>query len=185
VTPPDTTVQTAAASGGGANTPAAEVSATPRVDVPSASGLSSVPETGPDGHFIATFDQLAGFTYAMPEQPLPAGAGAETLAGRIPPNIRALDRQRVAVKGFMLPMKLEHGRATELLLMRDQSMCCFGVVPKINEWLNVKMAKSVKPVMDQPVTIAGTLHVGEVVENGYLVYIYALDGESLTTALDE
>jgi len=158
---------------------------TPRADDPSASGTSFVAETDPDGHLIVTFDQLAGFTYEMPDLPLPAGAGAETLAGRIPHETRALDGQQVAVKGFMLPMKLEHGRATELLLMRDQSMCCFGVVPMINEWLNVKMAKGVKPIMDQPVTIAGTLRVGEVVENGYLVYIYALDGETLTTALDE
>jgi len=65
-----------------------------------------------------------------------------------------------------------------MLIMRDQSLCCYGVVPKINEWISVKMqGRGVKAVMDQPVTLYGTLHVGEMRENGYLVGIFALDGE--------
>ena len=49
--------------------------------------------------------------------------------------------------------------------MRDQSMCCYGTVPKINEWVSVRMAEEgVKPVMDEPVTIHGTLKVGEVLK---------------------
>jgi hypothetical protein len=80
----------------------------------------------------------------------------------------------------MLPLKVEGGLVTELLIMRDQSMCCYGVQPKINEWVSVKMARvGVKPIMDQPVTLFGKLRVGEMRENGYLVGIYALDGEKM------
>jgi len=39
--------------------------------------------------------------------------------------------------------------------------------------------EGVQPLMDVPVTIVGTLKVGESYENGYLVGIYQLDGEKL------
>lgn len=56
-------------------------------------------------------------------------------------------------------------------------MCCYGAVPRINDWVSVKMKKGgVKSIMDQPVTIYGKLHVGEMLENGYLVGIYEMDG---------
>jgi hypothetical protein len=80
----------------------------------------------------------------------------------------------------MLPLKVEGGLVTEMLIMRDQSMCCYGAVPKINEWVSVKMSsKGVKPVMDQPVTFFGKLKIGAIRENGYLVGIYAMDGEKI------
>ena len=104
---------------------------------------------------------------------------------QIPANVKAFDKQRVALKGFMLPLKVEGGLITELLVMRDQSMCCYGTVPKINEWVSVKMTgKGVKPIMDQAVTLYGKLHVGEIRENGYLVGIYQMDGEKLAGPLD-
>jgi hypothetical protein len=85
----------------------------------------------------------------------------------------------------MLPLKVEGGLVTELLVMKDQSMCCFGTVPKINEWVSVKMvSKGVKPIMDQPITLFGKLNVGEMRENGYLVGIYSMDGEKMAGPLD-
>ena len=73
---------------------------------------------------------------------------------------------------------------TELLIMRDQSMCCYGTVPRINEWVSVRMtSKGVKPVMDQAVTLQGTLKVGAIRENGYLVGIYQMDGEKMDSPL--
>ena len=80
----------------------------------------------------------------------------------------------------------EDGKITELLILRDQSMCCYGAVPKINEWVSVRMpeGKGVKPVMDVPITIFGTLKVGEVLENGYLVGIYEMDGHRLGGPID-
>jgi hypothetical protein len=37
--------------------------------------------------------------------------------------------------------------------------------------------KGVKPIMDQPIAVIGTLHVGPTQENGLLTGIYTLDGE--------
>ena len=137
------------------------------------------------------FDKLAGYLFDVPDDLLApasnqlAQATAKTEA-QIPADVKAFDKKRVAIKGFMLPLKVEGGKVTELLIMKDQSMCCFGAVPKINEWVSVKMAGGgVKPFMDQPVTFYGTLHVGETRENGYLVGIYSMDGEKMADPPDQ
>lgn len=143
-----------------------------------------------DGDFlIVGFDRLAAFNYDIPDEaPAATNAPAKAVAPpkeQIPANVKAFDKQRVALKGFMLPLKVEGGLITELLIMRDQSMCCYGTVPKINEWVSVKMTgKGVKPIMDQAVTLYGKLHVGEIRENGYLVGIYQMDGEKVAGPLD-
>lgn len=123
------------------------------------------------------FDKLAGFSYVVPEYtgttPPPSPD-----TNQIPATIKAYDGRKVAIKGFMLPLKVKEGKVTELLLMRDQSMCCFGAVPKINEFLTVKMVgDGTKAVMDQAVTLVGTLKVGEFSENGYLLGIYQMDAD--------
>ncbi|MFM8469220.1 MAG: DUF3299 domain-containing protein [Limisphaerales bacterium] len=143
-----------------------------------------------DGEFlIVGFDRLAAFNYDIPDEaPAATNAPAKTATppkDQIPAAVKAFDKQRVALKGFMLPLKVEGGLITELLIMRDQSMCCYGTVPKINEWVSVKMTgKGVKPIMDQAVTLYGKLHVGEIRENGYLVGIYQMDGEKVAGPLD-
>ena len=142
-----------------------------------------------DGEYLTVgFDKLAGFEYEMPDETVAstnAVPGEPVTREQIPADIKSLNAKRVALKGFMLPLKVEGGLITELLVMRDQSMCCFGTVPKINEWVSVKMVgKGVKPIMDQAVTIYGALKVGEMYESGYLVGIYALDGERMSGPLD-
>lgn len=143
-----------------------------------------------DGFLQVGFDRLAAFNYEVPDGPVEAKEGEKTETtplkqDQIPKEVKSLDRQRVALQGFMLPLKVENGLITELLIMRDQSMCCYGTVPKINEWVSVKMtSKGVKPIMDQAVTIYGKLKVGEIMENGYLVGIYEMDGERMAGPLE-
>lgn len=125
------------------------------------------------------FDRLASFTFTpadsdptKPEIPPPSGAS------QIPDVIKALDQQKVSVTGFMLPVKMEGGLVKEFLLVKDPMMCCYGVMPKINEWIVVKMVGSgVKPLMDIPITFEGKLRVGEMYENGYLTGLYLLEGD--------
>jgi len=135
---------------------------------------------------VVGFDKLASYTFEVSDELLAPATNSAAMAQRvdsqIPSTVKAFNDKPVALTGFMLPLKVEGGLVTELLIMRDQSMCCYGVQPKINEWVSVKMAKTgVKPVMDQPVTLFGKLHVGEMRENGYLVGIYAMDGDKMET----
>ncbi len=165
-----------------------ELSATPAAAALSnpASPLNTAPAGMPGDPPSVGFEKLASFTYEMPDESLGKPETISTNAPtQIPQSVLALDKQRVALRGFMLPLKVEGGLVTELLLMKDQSMCCYGAVPKITEWVSVKMTtKGLKPVMDQPVTLHGQLKVGEIRENGFLVGIYAMDGEKMVGPLD-
>jgi len=125
------------------------------------------------------FDLLASYTFVQPEvdpnkpnEPPPPGAS------QIPDKVKALDQQKVAVTGFMLPVKMDGGLVKEFLLVKDPMMCCYGVMPKLNEWVVVKMVgPGVKPLMDIPITFEGKLRVGEMYENGYLTGLYLLEGD--------
>jgi hypothetical protein len=143
--------------------------------------LKALPEPPlPPGYERIGFDALAGF----PFEPTPemadaskdlAAASAATLA-KIPRSIQALDKHSVAIRGFLLPLKMNNGLAVEFLLMRSQNMCCFGTVPKVNEWIMVSIpGEGTKPTMDQPITVLGKIHVGDIRENGYLVGMYRMD----------
>ncbi len=136
-------------------------------------------DAAPPPYVPVDFDQLSSYSYVAPEAD-PAKPEARPPSGekQIPEKVRALDQQKVAVTGFMLPVKMENGLVKEMLLMKGQMMCCYGVMPKVNEWIVIKMAGAgVKPLMDVPVTLEGKLHVGEMYENGYLTGIYLLDGD--------
>jgi hypothetical protein len=128
------------------------------------------------------FDKLSSFTFEPGDELLaPSSAqvkqATEKTEALIPQSIKELNNKRVAIRGFMLPLRVDQGKVQELLIMKDQSMCCFGTSPKINEWIGVKVTGAgVKPILDEPVTMLGTLHVGELREGNYLVSIYRLDG---------
>ena len=138
-----------------------------------------------DGYEGVSFDKLASFAYEVPLDPVTNKVELAKLNAQIPARIKSLDKKLVAIRGFMLPLKVENGLVTELLIMRDQSMCCFGTVPKINEWINIRMAgDGVQPIMDQSITLMGQLKVGEVLENDYLVGIYEMEGDRMIGPLD-
>ena len=138
-----------------------------------------------DGYEGVSFDKLASFAYEVPLDPVTNKVELAKLNAQIPARIKSLDKKLVDIRGFMLPLKVENGLVTELLIMRDQSMCCFGTVPKINEWINIRMAgDGVQPIMDQPITLMGQLKVGEVLENDYLVGIYEMEGDKMIGPLD-
>lgn len=138
-----------------------------------------------DGYKTVTFDKLASFAYEVPLDPVTNKVELAKLNAQIPEGIKNFNEKPVAIQGFMLPLKVEQGKVTELLIMRDQSMCCFGTVPKINEWISIKMeGDGVEPIMDQAVTLMGQLKVGEVMENDYLVGIYEMLGDKMIGPLD-
>ena len=155
---------------------AVAVTNAPPALAPSATSTNVAPAK-PGGPLDLGFDKLAGFSYVVPEYTGTTPPPAPN-TNQIPATVRALDGKTVAVKGFMLPLKVKDGKVQEMLLMRDQSMCCFGAVPKINEFLTVKMTgEGTRAVMDQAVTLVGKLKVGEFSENGYLLGIYQLDAD--------
>jgi len=142
---------------------------------PAASSIAS------GGYAPVGFEQLSGYQIEISDELLGPQTNKTVLTadGQIPEPIKELNNKRISLRGFMLPLKVEGGLVTEMLIMKDQSMCCYGATPRINEWVSVKMKGGVKPLMDEPVTLMGTLKVGETRENGYLVGIYAMDGDKM------
>lgn len=120
------------------------------------------------------FDRLASYEFVAPEDQSKAAAAE----AQIPEKVKELDEKKVAVTGFMLPVKMDGGLVTEFLLVKDPMLCCYGVMPRVNEWVVVKMVgKGVAPLMDVPITFEGRLKVGQLYEGGYLTGVYLLKGE--------
>jgi len=136
------------------------------------------------GDFVRVgFEVLASFNYTPPGYESMGAAAPDATAtpkNQIPDSVRKFDAKKISITGFMLPTKFKDGKVTEFLLMKDQSGCCFGAMPRINEWIIVKMTQGgIPPLMDIPLTLVGQFKVGEVFEEGYLSGIYQLDGEKL------
>jgi hypothetical protein len=131
-----------------------------------------------------SFARLSSFTFKVTEEIADANADPATASQKtreqFPDTVKILSEIQVAITGFMLPMHVTHGLATDFLILKSQSACCYGVMPRINEWVIVRTTgKGVKPVMDVPVTVQGTFHVGELREDGHLTGIYELDCDRL------
>ncbi|MDB6067159.1 MAG: hypothetical protein JWR26_3367 [Pedosphaera sp.] len=156
-----------------------------KTNLVSASSLPPVHEPVP-GCVEINFGALSGFDFSLglaEGNADPAQTAAKARA-QIPPSIQSLDGKKVVIQGFLLPVRMDEGLAVEFLLMRNQSMCCYGVPPKINEWITVRMTgKGVKAIMDQPIAVVGILHVGPAQENGFLTGIYGMDADRVIGSL--
>ena len=136
-------------------------------------------KTAVDGYLQLSFDKLAGFLTSV-NGPMPGITYVPKLLNPIPDSIKSLDKRKIALKGFMLPLQFENGRVTEFLLMRNRNSCCFGFPLRINEWVDVRMkGDGVKSIMDVPLTVYGMFHVGEFVKDGRMTSIYQMDGEKM------
>jgi hypothetical protein len=133
-----------------------------------------------------TFARLSG--YHFDENPALVDAGLNPYASyhardQVPVAVKNLGEQPAAITGFMLPLRMTNGLATDFLLLRNQSACCLGIMPHINEYVVAHtVGPGIKPLMDVPVTALGTFHVGELRENGHLIGIYVLDCERMLPA---
>ncbi len=132
-----------------------------------------------DGYVRVGFDVLGGFEFTAPTDPAEtAAAGRPSALTPLPAQVRGLDGQKVRVRGYMLPLKMEGPRTTEFLLLASSMLCCYGVVPAMNQWIVVRTPEGVEPLQDVPLEFQGTLHVKERFEHGMLSAIYQLDGEN-------
>jgi hypothetical protein len=136
-------------------------------------------------HFVIGFDILSSFYF----QHLEIQPHTEQLSSQsqLPAGIRALNKKKVVIKGFAIPVKLQRGYTSEFLLVKDHSMCCFGRMPRMNEWISVAMPEGC-PLrfshIEIPLHVAGVLEVGEQYIDGELISIYRLAAESVSGPLD-
>ena len=136
-----------------------------------------------DGHPLVTWATLARFPYDVPGKDEQANPGLRKKDKYpIPEAVKKLNGQNVAVAGYMVPLEVraEDGKAASFMLVRSQMTCCFGIAPKMNEWVFVQMGKegAAKVVMDIPVTAFGVLSVGEDYSGQWTLYRMTADKTS-------
>lgn len=177
---------------------------------PRTASLDAPPVESGGGYQSVTFKQLAGFSYTRfphldgmggPFDPNTPGKKAEPAApetvetsvepatpdadsppeNKIPPEIRALDGEMVAVSGFMLPIEVRQGKVTNFMLVRNMLGCCFGVPLELNEWIDVTMAEGqgTRYISDVPIAVRGKLEVGEKSIDGWVLSIYRLQADDV------
>jgi hypothetical protein len=138
----------------------------------------SAPEVD-NGYLKLGFDRLSSFKFIAPEYDPLANpkAAPPTGADQIPPAVKGWSGKKAIVTGFMLPTKLDNGKAVEFLLMANQMACCYGTVPNMNDWVIVRFPKGVPITQDVPISFRGTFKVNPTFESGYMTGIYQLDAE--------
>jgi hypothetical protein len=137
---------------------------------------------------VIGFDLLGGPKLEEPDWNRmndPQYASSVNLDVQIPDEIKAFNGKPVAIQGFMLPADVEKGKIRSFFLLKDQMMCCFGVIPRINDWVYVHVdeAKQIRDYPDTPVTVLGTLRVGQEFENGVLLGVYHMQIDEMRTEM--
>jgi hypothetical protein len=130
------------------------------------------------GHVLVDFMRLSDFKVeaAAFDPNVKPEAALAAVDQQIPAAIKQLNGRRVQVTGFMLPVKMEGQLVSEFLLMRDQMMCCYGVIPRLNDWIVVRPAKPVRYEPDVPIHFRGKFQVQAMQEQGFITGIYMLEG---------
>jgi hypothetical protein len=103
-----------------------------------------------------------------------------------PEAVRGLDGARVAFDGYMVPVDFENRRVTSFILSRYLPGCCFGVMPRMDEWIEVavEIAGGVEYVPYQVVRVIGTFEVGEKLDDyGYVRSIYRIRADEVDEQL--
>jgi hypothetical protein len=119
-------------------------------------------------HPLVTWDTLAHFPYDSPDidEEIEPKLRSKRKKYSIPDFIQQLNGTPIAVYGFMIPLDTDEKgeKATTFILARSQATCCYGITPLMNEWMYVQMAKGKQAeiLMDDPVTVFGTIDIGEI-----------------------
>lgn len=123
------------------------------------------------------------FAVTPPKQVEPEGASVPqpTYADQIPERVRALDGQRVRLRGFMMPTRLEGDGVREFIIVTSPLVCCYGQTPEVYEFILVKMTGEPAPMRENMAAyFEGVLRVGDIYEQGYWSGLFALECERLT-----
>lgn len=91
------------------------------------------------------------------------------------PDVKALDGQKVFLKGYMYPDGRLEG-IQRFIFCKDSGDCCFGGSPKLNDMIEVVVAEGARPATFTTglVAVAGTLKLRDLRRAGELNPAYEL-----------
>jgi hypothetical protein len=126
------------------------------------------------------FGLLASYNYSAMLRGVNSGGAAKfVISEQLPEVIEKLDNRKVAITGYMLPLRWKKGRVTEFFVMRDTQSCCYGQPPKINELIRVRSREGFEAKMDTPLVFQGTLLVSPTITDGLLESVYAMECDKI------
>jgi len=151
-----------------------------------------------DGEWNTSFDYLGSFdvgidaldpgsALAQHTPRMPVQEGAPEPEKGIPEAVHEMDGQKVRIEGYMIPLKFEDGAVKTFFLSRYMMGCCFGVLPKANEVIEIEMVGEKGAYYDayMPFIVVGTF---EIVEDGtspeFLQSVFRIKADSCDYAED-
>jgi hypothetical protein len=127
------------------------------------------------------FNDLSDYYYHSPD-PWETPDPQLVKKSKIPDAIKALNGKAIAITGFMMPLNANLEGTTEFVLNGNYDMCGFGGPVMVNEWAMVKfVGKGKVPYTHLPMTVFGTLEVGEEHKEGRLYSLYRIKADAVST----
>ena len=144
----------------------------------------------PGEYQTLTLGELGAFPYDTPDaysmpfdQWVNSGKKEKKKAVKpvIPDAIKRLDGTKISISGFMMPFDVEENGVLTFSLVKNIMICCYGLAPKVNETIMCNMPKGqhAKFFYNVPIKVSGTLAVGEVKEDGYVLALYRLSVDKI------
>jgi hypothetical protein len=126
-----------------------------------------------DGYREVRFDLLTSFDY---EWSPTSGLSTEGADERIPPAVRELAGEKVLIRGYMQPIEFDRDGVRAFLLTNIPGGCCFGMVPRLNEWIEVTLPgdERIDYSYFDPVEIRGPLEIGEAKSGDVVTSLYRM-----------
>lgn len=106
--------------------------------------------------------------------------GAPFTRDLLPKRVTDLERERIRIRGYILPSFQQTGLA-QFVLVRDNMECCFGPGAALYDCVVVRMQPGKTADFSiRPVAVAGTFRLEELRgPDGKHLAIYALDGDDV------
>lgn len=120
----------------------------------------------PDGYAKATWDIIGGFRYVE---------GME-----LPAKVMALNNKKVGLAGYMMALG-EFEDIHIFAVVESQWSCCFGTPPDIHQVVEVTLPDTDPGIelVSVPILVLGTLEVGEIVEDGWVISVHRMKAETI------
>jgi len=95
---------------------------------------------------------------------------------KLPDDVTQWNGKLVKVTGFMNPTA-QARNLTTFLLVRDRASCCYGKMPQINHYIDVKLKPgATADYSSDPVTIQGVLKVEDRWDGDWQLGLYWMEG---------
>lgn len=131
-----------------------------------------------DGYLEVGFELLTSYEY---EWSTTTGEVKGDESTRIPFEVRALDQAKVFVQGYMQPIDFDKHGVKSFLLTNIPGGCCFGMIPRLNEWIDVTMpaGEYAEYTYFDKLEIRGKLLVGETKSGEVVTALYRMTPDAV------